>query len=81
MSGGADGKVRAWDPKLSWKNAVLEFDLSRFAQPGTQKMVSALFLHGEMRMVCACWRMGVAPWCVRVVAAYSKWINEEETNR
>jgi hypothetical protein len=46
MSGGNDGKVRAWDPKLSWKNAVLEFDLSLLAHPGTEKMVSAVFENG-----------------------------------
>jgi len=42
MSGGRDGKVRGWDPKLSWANPVLEFDLSLLAQPGTEKKVSLL---------------------------------------
>ena len=53
MSGGRDGKVRGWDPKLSWANPVLEFDLSLLAQPGTEKKVSC--------WVCGLWADPCAP--------------------
>ena len=72
MSGGNDGKVRGWDPKLSWKKAALEFDLSSLAHPGTEKMVSAVFAHGEMLMqetLIVCCPMLMVCACVRVTVS------------
>ncbi len=39
VSGGRDGKVRFWDPKLSWTQPVMEFDIAALAADGTQHMV------------------------------------------
>ena len=40
VSGGRDGKVRAWDPKLSWKEPVMEFDLGSIVPHGTEHRVA-----------------------------------------
>ncbi|EKX33883.1 hypothetical protein GUITHDRAFT_119928 [Guillardia theta CCMP2712] len=40
LSGGRDGKIRAWDAKLSWREPVMEVDLRDVVEDGLESVVA-----------------------------------------
>jgi WD40 repeat protein len=40
FSGGRDGKVKGWDPKISWADPCMEFDLTRIVEDGIENKVA-----------------------------------------